>query len=222
MKKAAHELALARRKVRQKGHEFMELALMMGVMTPLFIGMFQVGIGLIRANQANQVTRDINSMYIKGLDFSLTANQDLAVRLSGGLNLIRTPVNTGKGLLILSQITYIADSATAPLCKAAIDSGQACTNHGKFVFTNRIAIGNTSLPYSSIFGTPPAAIMNGDGSIYDYVTDSRAQLSTSGQAAMGNPRWQTALQEGQTVYVTESYFDPLYAGGTSVQTMAFF
>jgi hypothetical protein len=220
MRRSAFEPALTRRRIKQKGHEVMEFAILAMLMAPLFGGMFHVGLGLIRSNQANQVTRDVKSMYIKGVDFSDPNIQDLAVRLAGGLQLARTPVNSGLGLVILSQITYVSDSDTAPLCKAATDAGGTCTNKGKFVFVHRLTVGNTTLGYSSMFGSPAAALVNASGGVNNYVTDSRAVVNP--QSAMGSPRWETALSEGQTVYVTESYFGASYTGGLPVKTVAFF
>ncbi len=205
--------ATLRRRLSQKGNEMIEFGMLAMLMVPLFGGMFFTGLGLIRANQANQVGRDINSMYIKGIDFSQLANQNLAIRLAGGLNL---QLSGGHGLIILSKVMYIGPT-TGPICVATVAAGHACTNHDSFVFTERLSIGDTSL-YTSDLGNPSAPVNSG-GIVQNYAWDAGAALpNQSGFRA----RWLTPLVEGQTPYVTETYFTSLNPGGSPVHTYNFF
>ncbi|MEP6536153.1 MAG: hypothetical protein ABJF23_12580 [Bryobacteraceae bacterium] len=205
--------ATAPRRLTQKGNEMIEFGLLAMMMVPLFGGMFYSGLGLIRANQAHQVGRDVNSMYIKGIDFSQTVNKTLAMRLAGGLDL---QLSGGHGLLILSQVIYIGP-LTGPICLATIASGQACANHDSFVFTQRINIGDTSL-YTSDLGNPSAPV-NGGGIVQNYASNVGAALPN--QTGFRS-RWQTPLVEGQSVYVTETYFTSLNPGGAPVHTYSYF
>lgn len=215
MRKPEMEGALARRRLTQKGNEMIEFGLLAMMMVPLFGGMFYTGLGLIRANQANQVSRDINSMYIKGIDFSQTANQNLAVRLAGSLNL---QLSGGHGLLILTQVIYIGP-ITGPICVATIAAGNPCRNHDSFVFTQRINIGDTSVHQDGSDIGSPSATVNSGGIVQNYAYDTGAALPN--QSAF-RARWQTPLIEGQSVYITETYFTALNTGGAPVHTYNFF
>jgi hypothetical protein len=213
MKKLQFEAALARRRLTQKGNEMIEFGMLALLMVPLFGGMFFSGLGLIRANQANQVGRDLNTMYIKGIDFSQAANKTLAVRLAGTLNLQTTG---GSGVVILSQVIRIGP-VSGPICLATITAGHACVNHDSYVFTQRLSIGDTSL-FTSDFGNPTATVNSG-GIVQNYAWDNGAAVPD--QTAFG-ALWSTPLVEGQSVYITETYFNPLNVGGAAVHTRNLF
>jgi hypothetical protein len=155
---------------------------------------------LIRGNQCTQLARSIGSMYIHGVDFSLSANKDLAVRLARGLNL-QNSSTSGDGVVILSQATFIGDS----ICAANGLVGGACTNRNQYVFTQRITIGNTSVTTSRL-GTPTAPI-NSSGFVQNYLTDSGARVA-SGFSSL----WSPQLAEGQYVYAVEAQFRGLDLG----------
>ena len=191
-------------------------------LVPMLLGAFVVGLNIIKNLQANQVVRDLDSIYIHGGDFSTYPMQQLAQRLAQGLNLqfpafsngtINAQANTstsGDGLVWVSQIMYIG-ATTDPNCVAVGASN--CTNHDSFVFTQRIVFGNSNLSSvrASVLGDPTGATLTNGGIVQNYVTDSSAQLSTSGEAAL-KTLWQTKsngqtpLTDGQVVYVVEGYF----------------
>ena len=60
---------------------YLTLPLMAVLFVPMFLGAFIVGMNLIRSIQANQVCRDLDSMFIHGGDFSTYAMQQEAQRL---------------------------------------------------------------------------------------------------------------------------------------------
>jgi hypothetical protein len=217
-------MATARRKKTQNGQEILEFALVAVLFMPMFLGAFVVGMNLIRSIQANQVCRDLDSMFIHGGDFSSYAMQQEAQRLAQGLNLQiggsfpgNTQANTGNsgnGIVTVTQVMYIG-STTSTSCVAVGASN--CLNHDSFVYTQQIQFGNGSLANANTVtvGTCPTAIVNSSGIVQNYITDSRAALAGSAQANMKS-LWQTsglvtagtasALSDQQVVYIVEGYF----------------
>jgi hypothetical protein len=194
----------ARRRKRQGGNELIEFGLISLFLLPLLLMNFVTGLNLVRANQVAHVSRDIGSLYIHGIDFSLDANKALAVRLARGLNL-QNNSSAGDGVVILSQVTFIGDAT----CAANDLTGTECTNRNFYVFTQRLTIGNTGLTTSRI-GTPTTQINSG-GYVQDYLTDSRARTATD-----FSNLWNPQLQDGQYAFVTEVYFRGLDMGLANV------
>jgi hypothetical protein len=217
-------MATARRKKRQGGQEILEFALVALLFVPMFLGVFIVGMNLIRSIQANQVCRDLDSMFIHGGDFSTYPMQQEAQRLGQGLNLQigasfagneqANTGNSGNGLATVTQIMYVG-STTSTSCVAV--GAANCTNHDSFVYTQQIQFGNGTLANANTvtLGTCPSAIINSSGVVQSFITDSRAALAGSAQSNMRS-LWQsssevvggtaTALTDQQVVYVVETYF----------------
>lgn len=214
-------MAGKRRKKTQKGQEIIEFALVACIFVPLFMGSFVVGMNLIRSIQCNQVCRDLVDMYIHGGDFSTYALQQEAQRLAQGLNLQigssftgnqqTNTGNGGNGLVTVSQIMWVG-STTSSSCIAV--GAANCTNNDSFVYTQQVQFGNGALSNSNTvtLGTPTGATINSSGIVHNYVTDSHAKLGSAAQTAMQN-QWgannntgQTALTDGQVVYIVETYF----------------
>jgi hypothetical protein len=217
-------MATAHRKKTQNGQEILEFALVAVLFMPMFLGAFVVGMNLIRSIQANQVCRDLDSMFIHGGDFSTYAMQQEAQRLAQGLNLQigasypgnaqANTGNSGNGIVTVTQIMYIG-STTSTSCVAVGASN--CLNHDSFVYTQQIQFGNGGLanPNTVTVGTCPMAIVNSSGIVQNYITDSRAALAGGAQSNMKS-LWQTsglvtsgtasALTDQQVVYVVEGYF----------------
>lgn len=217
-------MATARRKKTQGGQEILEFALVAVLFVPMFLGAFIVGMNLIRSIQCNQVTRDLDDMYIHGGDFSTYPLQQEAQRLAQGLNLQigasfsgneqANTGNSGNGIVTVTQIMYIG-STTSTSCVAV--GAANCTNHDSFVYTQQIQFGNGTLANSSTVtvGTCPSAVVNTSGIVQNFITDSRAALSGSAQTSMQS-LWQTsaevaggtatALTDQQVMYIVETYF----------------
>jgi len=217
-------MATARRKKTQSGQEILEFALVAMLFVPMFLGVFIVGMNLIRSIQANQVCRDLDSMFIHGGDFSTYAMQQEAQRLAQGLNLQiggtfagneqANTGNGGNGLVTVTQLIYIG-STTSTSCVAV--GAANCTNHDSFVYSQQIQFGNGTLANSNTVtvGTCTAAIINSSGVVQNYITDSRAALTGTAQSNMKS-LWQTSsevaagtatpLTDQQVVYVAETYF----------------
>jgi hypothetical protein len=181
----------------QSGAELIEFSLVALFLIPMLFLSFTTGMNLVRGNQCTQLARDLGSMYIHGVDFSLDASKNLAVRLARGMNL-QNSSTSGDGLIILSQITFIGDYT----CTANGLVGAACTNRNQYVFTQRLTIGNTTL-LASRLGTPTATI-DSRGFVQNYLTDSGARV-----ASMFSSLWNPQLTDGQYVYAVEAYFKGL-------------
>lgn len=217
-------MATYRRKTRQRGQEIIEFALVAILFVPMFLGMFVVGMNLIRSIQANQVVRDIDDMYIHGADFSTLPFQQEAQRLAQGLNLQISSFagdtggheqanisNSGNSLLTVTEIMWVGGT-TSQNCQFV--GAANCTNQNSFVYIQQVQFGNGSLANSNTVsvGTPSGATLNTSGIVANPVTDSHAQLASAAQAAMqavwaGNAgTGQQALSDGQVVYIVEGYF----------------
>ncbi len=215
---------VSRRRRRQSGQELLEFGLLLTVLIPLLLGTFVTGISLVRGIQTNQMDRDLTDMYIHGADFSTYPMQQVAQRLGRGLNLQigssfsnnenSNTGNSGDVLVTVTQVMYIGATTDAN-CVAV--GATNCTNHDKFVFTERIKFGNGTLATAnpSSFGDPGAgASITSGGVVQNYVTDSNAALPSSAQTAMQN-LWQvsgsgrTPLTDGRAVYVVETYVQPM-------------
>src|SRR6266700_6460539 len=72
---------------------------------PLFFGTLVIGFSLVQALQVTQVCRDAAHMYAFGVDFSQTIYKNLLVSLGPDLGMT---TNGGKGVVIFSTVTYIA------------------------------------------------------------------------------------------------------------------
>ncbi len=214
-------MATERRKKTQSGQEIFEFALVVLLLVPAFLGAFIVGMNLIRSIQCNQMCRDLTDMYIHGADFSTYSMQTMAQRLAQGLNLQigssfagnsnSNTSNSGNGLVTVTQIMYVG-TTTEPNC-VAVGAGN-CQNANSFVFTQQVVFGNGTLVSSSTqsLGTPTGATLTNAGIVQNPVTDPHAQLAGTAQTAMQS-LWQTTsgagqqpLDDGQTVYVVETYF----------------
>jgi hypothetical protein len=134
-------------------------------------------------------------MYARGVDFSQTANQNIAITLAPNSNM--TPTG-GNGVIVLSQIAQVYQAD----CDAAGLSG-TCTNLGQTVFTNRIVIGNSSLN-SSRYGTPASAIVDSAGNIAaaDYLTNATA-VATGFSSILTASGY--TLTDGDVIYLCETY-----------------
>ena len=185
----------------------------------MFLGMFVIGMNLIMSIQANNMVRNLGNLYIHGADFSSYPYQQLAQRMSTGLNLQMPSFSgnvqsntgsTGDGIVWITQAMYVG-ATTDPNCVAA--GAGNCTNHDSFVFTQRVVFGNSTLAtqHASSMGDPSGATISSQGSVSNPVTDVRAKLPVAGQTAMV-ALWQTTangqapLKDGQVFYASEGFF----------------
>lgn len=177
----------------RRGGAVIELALSLPVLVSLLLGVFLMGLTLSRGIYATQVTRDTAQMFARGLNFALTPNQDIVVRLASGLGLQR---NGGNGTVILSVIEFIGDEQCAAGGYSQGDTG--CANRNWPVIIRRIVIGNASLRQSN-FGTPNPSLIDSEGWVSNYLTDTSTR-------AVGFISLVPDMAPGQMAYLVESYF----------------
>lgn len=138
----------------QHGVSTLEFAFGSLVLVPLTLGMIAIGTNMIRTQQTVQLARDAGHMYARGIDFSLSGNKSLLAKLGANLGL-STNGNASSAVVILSTLVYVDRSMCAAV--SAVDgSGNptaACTNFGKWVFTQRLVVGKSSIRGSN-YGSP--------------------------------------------------------------------
>jgi hypothetical protein len=195
-----------------RGSACIEFAFIVMVLVPMLLGTGAAGINMILTLQTIQVARDAGHMYARGLDFSQPGNKTILANLGTTLGL-STTAGSGSALVILSALTYVDKAACA--AAGAVDSNgnpSGCTNFGKWVFTQRLQIGNTSVRTSNI-GSPltsgPTGVTvdatTGKISVSDYVTKAGAVATFSSinpySVVNGNV---SGLPSGQVLYVAEA------------------
>jgi hypothetical protein len=166
-------------------------------LAPLLIGVVLVRNNADRTDIANQVSRDIASMYAQGVDFSQAANQSIALRVAEGAGL---RLQGGQGVVILSKLRVVreGDCADGP-----------CPNLGRPVVVERFVIGSGELRPSS-FGLPNG-VDSATGKVANWATDLSAR---AGDAAV-------SLKTGEFTYAAECYIASP-DNGAGVYTRAMF
>lgn len=181
------------RKKRRTGSAIIEFALIVMLLVVLLMGTFSVGMTLTKSVQAGVVSRDAGAMFMRYVDFTLSSNKDLLVRLATGMGMT---TNGGSGVVIMTQITKIGDTQCA---QGGLSPG-ACPNNGRNVVVKRVSVGNPSV-YTTTFGNPSSSIVQSDGTITatNYLNDAsvRADAFTSVMT----------LNAGEFAYISEAYFN---------------
>ncbi|MCL6546226.1 MAG: hypothetical protein K6T61_13430 [Bryobacteraceae bacterium] len=178
-----------RRRRGERGVELVEFALVMALLTPLLLGSVGAGLNLIRSIQVVQVCRDSGHMFSRGVDFSDPGNQVLIERLAHGLDI---RIAGGTGVVILSTVLMVGPDQCAA---GGVPTG-SCTNLNQPVIVKRVVIGNAGAR-ASAFGTPPPSIIDANGNVQNYLTNTGAR-ATGFNAVL-------PLQPGDTAYVSEVY-----------------
>jgi hypothetical protein len=195
----------------RRGVSTVEFAIGSFVLMPLLLGGGVTGVNLVRTLQTVQLARDAGHMYARNIDFSQPGNQNLLVRIGKDVGMLRSG---GNAVVILSALTYVDKNACA--AAGAVDtSGNptgACTNYTKWVFTQRIVVGDASLRSSNYGGPltsgPTAVTVNsttGKISVTDYVTKAGAAAQFNAinpYAVVGGVA--QGLPSGQLLYVAEA------------------
>ena len=193
------------RRNHQRGNEMIEFALYACFIVPLFLWVFVNGMNILRLIQSTEITRDIGTLYIHGVDYSTYSAQQVAQRLAKGYGLqigssftgnsISNTSNSGNGYILVSEVMYAGSGSCGSL--------NPC-NLNKYVFLQRIGFGNSSVQFNSTtvqsaLGTPTATI-NSQGYVQNYLGDAGAVASNMSSLL------QTQLTDGQVIYVAETFF----------------
>lgn len=221
---------------RLRGISTFEFAMSLMVLVPLILGTGAIGVNLIRTMQTVQLARDAGHMYAKGVDFSQEGNQAILGTIGNSMGL-NTVADTGTAIVILTALTYV-DSNTCIAAGAATSGvpNSSCTNLGKWVFAQRITIGNSSLRTSN-FGSPlttgPTGVTldsQGKISVTQYATRAGAVAQFSSANGI-NPYTVVSgvvsgLPSGQRLYLAEAagqgFGMPPFVAGSPTYSFAFF
>jgi hypothetical protein len=223
------------KRVATRGVSSIEFAFSMLVLVPMLLGTGAIGINMIKTLQTIQLARDAGHMYARGLDVSQTGNKTIIANLGADLGL-STNSSTSSAVVILSSLTYVDKAACSDV--GAVDGSgnptSACTNFTKWVFTQRIVIGKSSLRTSN-FGSPltsgPTGVTvnstTGRISEADYVTKAGAVAQFSGV----NPYAVVdgvaqGLPSGEVLFLAEAaatgFNMPPFVSNSSPYSFAFF
>jgi hypothetical protein len=168
-----------------RGSALVEFALAAPLLVTITVGVFGIGLNLVRSIQVIQIMRDAGHMYARGVDFSTAGAQQTLAKLAQGLNL--------EARVVLTTVRFITDAD----CTAAGLTGSDCTNRNQPVMVHRLApIGDAALG-SSYFGEPPSPDSRGYVSPNVYLRDSRARARDF-QTVM-------ALNQDELAYVVETF-----------------
>lgn len=208
---------------KSRGVSIIESTFIFLVLLPLFLGTAGIGINMLRSLQVIQLARDAGHMYARGVDFTAAANQQVLANVGSGLGL-NTTSGTGNAVVILSKINYVDKGVCASAGKVdASGNPSGCTNYTKWVFSQRLILGNSGLRTSN-FGTPSS---NGTISALTQATDTHDVASISGFLPFTNTSGVIAgLPSGQVVYAAEAastgFTMPPFAGGTPLYSYTMF
>jgi hypothetical protein len=180
-------LPVADRKRTERGTQVIEFSFFVLILVPLMLWVVVVGIDLGRAVRVAQVARDAGSMWVRGVDFSQTGNQQEIARLGASLGMAIP--GTGAGAVYLSKVTYFANGACTMPCNA-----------GSYVLVQNDDIGDSSglFPSHSVVLTAGTPTFDSEGNVLNYMTDSSAVV----------PGFENilTLNANEFAYVSEAYF----------------
>jgi hypothetical protein len=216
-----------------RGVSSIEFAFASLVLVPLLLGGGVTGVNLIRTLQTVQLARDAGHMYARNIDFSLPGNQAILAHVGKDLGMSTAG---GNAVVILSALTYVDKNACAAV--GAVDSAGeptgACTNYTRWVFTQRLVIGNAALR-SSAYGSPVTSGLTGV-----TVSPTTGKISTSDSVKKAGAQAQfnainpysviggvaQGLPSGQLLYVAEAaataYTLPPFVSNTAVYSWGMF
>ena len=173
------------RRVRHPANNTIRLYVLGAIfIVPLSIGVILVSNNASRSDNAYKISREVGSMFAQGVDFSLAANQTIALSVAEGAGI---DMQAGKGVLILSKIRMVHPSDCPSTASAK------CSNKGYAVVTERYVLGNRSLR-NSAFGTP-ASLDPSSGKVRDWVNDLSARAVN----------FASSLKPGEVTYAAECY-----------------
>lgn len=197
-----------------RGSSYVEFAFAALVLTPLMLGTTGIGLNLLLAYQTSQLARDAGHMYARGIDFSQPGNQTILANLGSGVGLSATSgvlgtAGTGNAVTVFTTVTYVDDAA----CQLGgyASSGvhtSACKNFGKWVFTQRIVVGNSTMQTTD-YGSPITSGTSGVTISSSGTISQTDQLTNPNDVATFsaiNPYNTTTgygLPSGQVIYISE-------------------
>jgi hypothetical protein len=193
----------------------LELTMLTPVWLALILGTLWYGSAMVQGLQVTQIARDAASMFCRGVDFSTgsgTSSNQILTMVSQELG---TLSSTGNGVIIFSTLTYVGNSVCAAAGPTYHDSSTppqhtaACTNYGKFVFTQRYTVGNSSLR-SSNYGSPASGDVDSTKQykipITKYVTNGADVTGNFNLLPTPLEDGTDGYQSGQPIYLVEVFY----------------
>jgi len=212
------------RRKRSSGASIVEFTLSMLVLVPLLLGTTAIGLNMVLDLQVIQLARDAGHMYAKNVDFGQPGNLTILTDLGSGVGMSST-AGSGNAVVVLSTVLYVDKGVCAGF--SLVDGGGnplGCTNYQKWVFTQRVTIGNGSI-HTSNLGAP---VVTGGGAVTldssGKVNPAKQEATNAGDVATFtglNPFLVAGnldqLPSGQVIYVAEAaargFVMPPYANG---------
>ncbi len=215
---------------KEVGNTILEFGIVMSILIPMFAGAFTLGMTVAKGIQVSNVNRDAVVLMVRqitdpgfALDLSQTQNQRILVKAAQGLgmnlNAQYDPDPAGKALVVLTKVVNVADTecslgivpAPAGVPKLTPWSAANCPNYGKYVFTYRINIGN-STKWSSLLGTPSVTVQSdGTVSASDIASNTSDRLTVDFPTVAG-----LTLNPSGFANISEMYADISYLNFFSV------
>lgn len=171
-----------------KGVSIVEFSFATLVLVPLLLGTTAVGINMVLELETVQLARDAGHLFANGVDLSQVGNQTILSTIAANLGL-STTAGQGNAVVVLSAVMYV-DKGVCQKFNLVDGSGNpsGCTNYQKWVFTQRLTIGNTSI-HTSNLGSP--ILGTGTG-----------QVTLDSTTGMVSPEKQEATQTGDVATFT--------------------
>ena len=171
------------RKHSQRGGSMMEFVLITLLMIPMTLGVGALGYNMILVQETAQLAREAGYMYGRGTDFTQPGNQTMLATIGSNVGMT-TSSTTSKAVVILTAMTYVdAETCAAANLVDVNGNPSGCTNYNKWVFAQRLSIGNPSVRSSNV-GSPvssgPTGVTidsSGNINIVDYCTKAGAVAS---------------------------------------------
>ena len=203
---------------RLRGVAIVEFSFVLLVLIPLLLGTAEIGVNMVRSLQTVQLGRDAGHMYARGVDFSQDGNKTILTTIGASVGL-NTTAASSNAVVILSSVTYV-DNAIC-LSDGLVDDINGnpigCTNWKKWVFTQRLVLGQPSI-HASNFGSPvvggstgvtinatTGAISlddqckkSGDVATFSGVNPYSSVINADGSTTV------TGLPSGQVIYIAEA------------------
>lgn len=205
----------------RKGEVILEFSIVMALLTPLFAGMFCIGMALTKGIQVSNVCRDAVVLLVRsvtdpnsGLDLSQPQNQAIIVRAATGLNMALNssyaPNPSGSAVVILSKVILVGPNecsvGVVPTPSGAPPwNSSNCPNYNQYVFAYRVVIGNGTR-WSSSLGAPPSTIVASTGTI----SAANIATNTANRATNMGAGGIVTLQPSTFALVSEMYADVSY------------
>ena len=142
-----------RNRRKERGGSVIEFGLVLILLVPMLVGTGVMGINMVREQQTIQLAREAGYLYARGFDFSLPGNLTILSNIGAPLGL-STTAGQGTAEVIFTALIYVDanECASAGYVNASGTPTSACTNYNKWVFAQRLVVGNSSVRTSNVGG----------------------------------------------------------------------